>query len=451
MNEASKPGGAQGSGIQQYTGRPISRRKALSGLASLGGTGLVYGTGTRTASAASATNIVLLVGDGMGPNQIKSGRGLKAARAGRSGSTEPLQLDRHTYSGESTTTNESGGITDSAAAGTAISTGFKTRNGVIGGIIDSSGRFVPKETVLERAKKAGYKTGLVSTSTITDATPAAFGAHVADRSKQAEIARQYIEATGVDVLLGGGRRYFSSTLRDKAKSAGYTYVDTASKLSNLSGSGRTLGLFASRSLNSAVTRFNSSTTQPNMDLMIRKAMQRLGSGKSFLVVENEHIDTNAHSNDPAFTHDVLELDESGTRIALDSRGSETLVITTADHETGGLSFTSSPNFRVINDLKATGNTLRKRIASADGDETQIRAIVADGTGITDLTVLEMESLKANSGNIRKIVSNRAGYRWSTTKHTKTAVPRFATGPGASSLQGQSHLTGLSDVMRSVIS
>lgn len=121
-----------------------------------------------------------------------------------------------------------------------MSTGFKTKNGVIGRVIDSNGRFVTKETVLESAKKAGYNTGLVTTAAITDATPAAFGAHTPDRTKQAEIARQYIEETRVEALLGGGRKFFSSTLRDKAKAAGYSYVTTASGLAGLSGAGKTL-------------------------------------------------------------------------------------------------------------------------------------------------------------------------------------------------------------------
>lgn len=432
---------------------PISRRTALRKGAAVTGAGLLYGTGIgRGAANASSTasKIVLVVGDGQGANHLKSARGLEAARAGRTGFDAPLEVDRHAVSGQATTANADGGITDSAAAATAMSTGFRTKNGVIGGVIDSNGRFVSKETVLEAAKKAGYRTGLVTTSAVTDATPAAFGAHTPDRTKQAEIARQYIEVTGVDVLLGGGRRYFSSTLRDKAKAAGYRYVTTASGLAGLSGAGKTLGLFAARSMSGTVTRFNTATKQPNMDLMVRKAMERLGTGKSFLLVENEHIDTYGHSNWAGLPHDVLELDTAGTKQALDAAGGDTLVVTAGDHETGGLSFTSSPDFGVVDDLTASDTTMRKRLDKAYDDPDLIRAIVADGTGIDDLTDLEMESLQANSGNIRRIVSNRAGFTWTTTKHTQTAVPTFATGPGAASLEGQRTLTDVAGVMRSVI-
>lgn len=445
-----------GSLVERVSG-PVTRRTALRRGAAVAGAGLLYGTGTgpgigtgTTGTSSSASKIVLVVGDGQGPNQLRSARGLKAVRAGQTGFDATLEADRHAVSGQATTANVDGGITDSAAAGTAMSTGFRTKNGVIGGVIDANGRFVPKETVLEAAKKAGYKTGLVTTAAVTDATPAAFGAHTPDRTKQAEIARQYIEVTGVDVLLGGGRRYFSTTLRDKAKAAGYKYVTTASGLAGLSGAGKTLGLFAGSSMSGAVTRFNTATKEPNMDLMVRKAMERLGTGKSFLLVENEHVDTYGHSNWPGLPHDVLELDTAGTKQALDAAGGDTLVITAGDHETGGLSFTDSPDFGVVDDLTASDATLQRRISQANGDAALIRAIVADGTGIDDLTTLEMESLQANPGNIRRIVSNRAGFKWTTTKHTRTAVPTFATGPGAASLQGQTTLTDFAAVMRSVI-
>lgn len=437
--------------LSESVRKPISRRTALRRGGMMAGVGLLYGTGTKATNASTSTSkIVLVVGDGQGANQLKSARGLKAVRAGRTGVDEPLQVDRHGVSGQTTTANVDGGITDSAAAATAMSTGFRTENGVIGGVIDANGRFVTKETVLERAKAAGYKTGLVTTSAVTDATPAAFGAHTPDRTKQAEIARQYIKETGVDVLLGGGRRYFSTPLRDTAKAMGYKYVTTASGLARLSGAGKTLGLFATGSMSGTVTRFNTATKQPNMDLMVGKAMERLGKGKSFLLVENEHIDTYGHSNWPGLPHDVLELDNTGTKQALDAATDDTLVITAGDHETGGLSFTSTPDFGVVDDLKASYTTLRKRIDQADGDADLIRAIVADGTGIDDLTVLEMESLQAAPGNVRRIVSNRAGFKWSTTKHTQTSVPTFATGPGAASLQGKTTLTDFAEVMKSVV-
>ncbi|MDS0222543.1 alkaline phosphatase [Haloarcula sp. S1AR25-5A] len=436
----------------RQTENSLSRRKVLQGLTAVAGAGFFSGGGLGTvASSQTAPDILLVVGDGQGPNQLKAGRGLKAYRDGSSGFNASLQVDRHAESGQATTTNASGGITDSAAAATAMSTGFKTKNGVIGGVIDSSGRFVPKETVLERAKKAGYKTGLVTTSALTDATPAAFGAHTASRSNQTEIARQYIRETGVDVLLGGGKKYFSSTLRDQAKAAGYNYVTTASGLAGLSGAGKTLGLFATDSMGGTISRSNSATSQPNMDLLVKKARQRLGTGKSFLLIENEHIDTYGHSNWAGLPHDVLELDTAGTKQALDAADGSTLVITTGDHETGGLSFTASPKFNVVDSLVASDTTLRNRLAQVDGDTALIRAVVADGTGISDLTTLEIESLKANSGNIRRIVANRAGLRWSTTQHTKTKVPVFATGPSASSLQGEKTLTDIAKVMRSVVS
>jgi alkaline phosphatase len=143
-----------------------------------------------------ARNVVLFIGDGMGAAHRTF------FREALKGHTGELAMDALPVAGVQHTDSEDpkAPITDSAAAGTAIATGVKTFNGAVG--VDSDGRRV--RSVLEAARDRGRATGLVTTSQVTDATPASFAAHTSDRGRQSEIARQYIEETKPDVILGGG-------------------------------------------------------------------------------------------------------------------------------------------------------------------------------------------------------------------------------------------------------
>jgi alkaline phosphatase len=210
-----------------------------------------------------AKNVIIFIGDGMGTSQ----RDL--IRYATVGTTGQLAMDSMPYAGRSETSplDPEGFVTDSAAGGTAIATGVKTFNGAVG--IDAEENPVP--TVLERATEAGKATGLVSNSQVTDATPASFGAHIADRDKQSEIARQYIQESKPDVILGGGEDYWypegepgahpdepkvdpeeksigtEGDLTQKAQDAGYEYVTDAAGLQAASGP-RLLGLFANEEM-----------------------------------------------------------------------------------------------------------------------------------------------------------------------------------------------------------
>src|SRR5215203_370585 len=146
-----------------------------------------------------AKNVIIFVGDGMGTSH----RDL--IRYATVGTKDQLAMDSMPYAGRSETSplDPEGFVTDSAAGGTAIATGVKTFNDAVG--IDAEENTV--QSVLERAGQAGKATGLVTDSQVTDATPASFGAHIADRDKQSEIARQYIEESKPDVILGGGEDY----------------------------------------------------------------------------------------------------------------------------------------------------------------------------------------------------------------------------------------------------
>lgn len=237
-------------------------------------------------------------------------------------------------------------VTDSAAAGTAIASGAKTDNGMVGQTPD--GRDVM--TILEAAKCKGMLTGLVVTSTISHATPAVFGAHVRLRDMQSEIAEQLV-ANKVNVMLGGGREYFlpksdsnskradQLNLVKEAKASGYCYIETAKELEEAHGP-YLLGLF----------QYDALTTkppEPSLAELTEKAIEVLSkkhSGLSeknsgfFLMVEGSQIDLACHANDANNAVRQTLLFDKAVNVAVDfaMKDKQTLVVVTADHETGGL-------------------------------------------------------------------------------------------------------------------
>ena len=236
-----------------------------------------------------AKNVIIFIGDGMGTSHRDLVRYATVGTAGQ------LAMDSMPYAGRSETSplDPEAFVTDSAAGGTAIATGVKTFNGAVG--IDADENPVP--TVLERARQAGKATGLVSNSQITDATPASFGAHVADRDEQSEIARQYIEESRPAVILGGGEDYWypegeagahpdepkedpeeksagtEGDLVQKAQDLGYEYVTDAAELRTASGP-RLLGLFANEEMFQQAPEGESAVYEPTVSLseMTQKAI-----------------------------------------------------------------------------------------------------------------------------------------------------------------------------------
>ena len=179
----------------------------LAGTIAAAGGGLAAAAGAGTAddeaaaraaqeSPAVARNVIFIQGDGMG---IAHRELIRLATRGKNGS---LAMDSLRYAGWTHTdsVDREEAVTDSAAGATAFASGVRTFNGGVG--VDAQGR--PATTLLERAARAGKSTGLVTTAQVTDATPAAFGAHVRDRAEQSEIARQYLERSRPAVILGGG-------------------------------------------------------------------------------------------------------------------------------------------------------------------------------------------------------------------------------------------------------
>lgn len=370
-----------------------------------------------------ARNVILFIGDGMGAAQRNAGT---LATVGLDGE---LVMDSLPYAGlvQTDSADPENFVTDSAAAATSYATGVKTYNGAIG--LDAQGQVV--ESVLEQAEAAGLSTGLVTTGEVTDASTAAFGAHVEDRSEQTEIARQYIEDTGVDVLLGGGEDFWypagddgaieggesrsdQGNLVERAQELGYEYARDAEGLAAAEGD-QLLGLFANRTMFvSEPEPAGNNERSVSLEAMTEKAVDVLSQNEKgfFLVVEEEAVDEQAHANNGAMTIEAVQLMDQAVAAAKQfaEQRNDTLLITTADHETGGMA------------IEDTGTR----------DETGTPPSTEDGP--FDVADSQFQF----------------NVDWTTTGHTNVDVPLTAMGPGSERLTGYYENTFVHQVMREAL-
>lgn len=268
-------------------------------------------------------NVIILIGDGMGQNQVHKAHEYIEKN---------LNMENMPYRGTSNTNNFFNLTTDSAAGATAIACGIRTLNGVVG--LNFFGQEV--ENIREFLVKRGKKTGLVSTVHITDATPAAFGAHTLSRNNKTEIAEQFIE-NEIDVLLGGGSQYFSAALKSTALSKGYTIISEKDQLFSFEGD-KLLALFTFGDFPYVSDGYPDYL--PTLEEMTRASIEilRKSANGFFLMVEGGNIDHTGYDNKLTHnTDEVLAFDQA-VKAAMDfaKEDGETLVIVTADHETGGL-------------------------------------------------------------------------------------------------------------------
>ncbi|MEX2604377.1 MAG: alkaline phosphatase [Gracilimonas sp.] len=273
-------------------------------------------------------NVIFLIADGTGVAQITSGQFAIVGTEGR------LHMQTMPVTGFVQTNSSDNLITDSASGATAFSCGLKTYNGAIG--VDPNGTRC--KTILELAEEMGLSTGLVSTSSITHATPASFAAHVEKRSMQEEIAEDFLDS-GVEVFLGGGVKWFSADQRSDSldlfsrfTDAGYQVLLNEDDLQN-SDSDRVLGLFANDGL-------ERKEGEPSSAEMTQKALDILSTNEDgfFLMVEGSQIDWAGHDNNSEYLLREIEDFDNAVKTALDfaQQDGETLVVLTSDHETGGM-------------------------------------------------------------------------------------------------------------------
>lgn len=271
-------------------------------------------------------NIILMIGDGMGLTHV---------HAALTAKKNNLNIARCRYIGLVKTYSSDNYITDSGASGTAIATGVKTKNGAIG--VDTSG--VAHQSILEIAEEHGKATGLVATAFITHATPAAFIAHNPDRHDYENIALDFLK-TDIDVFIGGGKNHFmvrsdSLNLIDSLSIRNYQIVYDLISLENIN-SGKISGLL--------YEEHPPPLSQGRADMLEKaslKAIEILNHDEDgfFLMIEGSQIDWAGHDNDTDYLiEETVEFDNTvGKVLDFAEKNGETLVIITADHETGGFS------------------------------------------------------------------------------------------------------------------
>jgi len=291
-----------------------------------------------------AKNIILLIADGMSISQVSSYRLIKG------GPNERLAVDKFPISGIVLTHSEDAVVTDSASSATAYSTGFKTNNGALG--LDKDLNVL--ENLTEKIHTYGYVSSLISTSEITHATPAAFASHVDLRWKTDEISKQMIDSD-VMTILGGGRHFFLPEDMGGKRDDGlnlYEQVESTQTLlthkdqlndESLTSSKKVIGLFADehiRDIEKPDNHPSEPSTKDMLDFAIKRSESFMEGGckGSFIMVEGSQVDWAGHANNIDYLVREMQDFEEAVQMAKSyaEQDNETLVIVTADHETGGL-------------------------------------------------------------------------------------------------------------------
>jgi alkaline phosphatase len=465
-------------------------------------------------------NVVLLVGDGFGASQMALGI-VFAASEGRELHLEKLMKDGNT--GYALPVPHDGIVIDSAAAASQMATGERVRNETLGLSPDG----FPLETILEWAEREGLSSGLVSNMRLTHATPAGFASHRVSRyDPEPAIADQMFFEHDIEVLLGGGARAFVPNGRRvseflpgiaseldgvsnrtdgrnvvvEAKDREYRVVSGARELAAASPRARKLlGLFSATHLPYVLDRSQMMLDDvPTLAAMTSAALDVLGEAPRgfFLVVEGGRIDYAGHDNDAgSLLHEVLDFDDAlGRALDFQAANPETLVIVTADHGTGGFSFTYGDSEKRESMELASGITyvsdhvypsrdkleiLYRQKASylyilerAAGSPERLVELVREWTGLS-LTLQEARTaLVRDAGGNAFTVDFRHFYGdqesnpacllgralaaqtyvvWSTGGHTTEPILTFGRGPGAEELRGVYPNTHVYEVMKGSLS
>lgn len=443
--------------IQSFV-RTMGQLKYCARSLSVLAVGLGIFFGCAASEPAGPKNIILFVSDGCGPASFTMARDFAKA----TGKRETLFLDDMLV-GAIRTYSANREVTDSAAGATAFSCGVKANHQAVG--LAANGDTV--QTVMERAEELGMRTGVVVTKSITDATPAAFTAHVAHRyDDEPEIAIQQLEG-GFDLLFGGGlqsflpndgggRRTDGRNLIDEAKAKGYNVV-TDLEGWNAANSLPILALMGPGNLAYEIDR--DPAVQPTFPDAVSKAIGLLDGDEDgfFLLAEGSMIDIGGHSNDAAaHVHDILAFDEA-VKAAVDfaRKDGNTLVVSVSDHETGGLTVGRSYRWHPLELAKVTAS---HAVVSAEIQEgsRSIESIIESHFGITDLTKDEIqriesaESSNAMNGALAAIVSDRILVDWASFGHTAVDINVYAFGPGSAQFRGNNDNTMIGKLLLSML-
>jgi alkaline phosphatase len=419
-------------------------------------------------SSAAATepavpqSVIYVIGDGMGMEYITAYRHF--ADDPTTDELEDTLFDRYFVGTSATHPHEHGLVTDSAAGATALSAGIKTYNGAIAVDVDKR----PVETLLERAKKLGYSTGMVSTSQINHATPASFAAHVDSRQKYDDIADQYLDnridgKPWVDVLIGGGEQYFKRDNRDLVAgftALGYHYADDFASLKSIE-KAPALALLAPKGLPFAIDQ----PPANRLAVMTATALALLPKNKPFfLLVEASEIDWCGHANDIACAMAEMRDAEETLKVVGNyvAGHRDTVMVMSADHSTGGLSMGANGEYEwrasVVRGVTASANELASQLKDAGSDwpqtwleltgialtseqhNTIARQVKASRRASTET---EKNAAKTElRATLLSAIDRASVTGWTTSGHTGGDVPVFAAGVNAEQFAGHQDNTAI---------
>mgnify|MGYP003417310986 FL=1 len=427
---------------------------------------------------AQAKYVFFFIGDGMGPNQVLTAEMYQAALKGENGRV-PLCMSQFPYSGQAATFSASDGITDSAAAGTCLASGKKTNNGMIGQTPDGT----PAYSVASQLKEEGWGIGIMSSVPIDHATPASHYAHAEKRSNYYLIGTHLTESN-FDFFGGGGfqrpndkHNPSAPNLYDLARQAGYTLVGSYAEAQKNLKKKKLLLVpqtdidHPNRGAEALPYAIDQQEGDLNLAQIVDIAIQHLSQhDRFFMMAEGGKIDYAGHGNDGATNiHEVIDFDQA-IQVAYrfyEQHPDETLIVVTADHETGGMALGNNQPLRLerLAYQQCSSDTLSARLTALCqqyADQLtwkQVKAFLADNTGLFDeLSVTDeeektlqtayenmmrqQESLKtlyadinALAAKAKELVNHKAGLGWTTHSHTATAVPVFAVGVGAERFTG----------------
>ncbi|MFI8687656.1 alkaline phosphatase [Rossellomorea sp. NPDC077527] len=408
------------------------------------------------AAPPSHKNVILLIMDGTNSDILTLSRWYRGT---------DLQLDEILVGGVRTYSDQSA-ITDSAAAGSAMATGVKTKADYIS--MNPDGH--PVLTVLEGAKLSGYKTGIVSTSPVQHATPAAFTSHTLSRDEFGDIGEQQVYQ-GLDVVLGGGAAWLKPQVKVHTKdddgmlktkqvsredgenlvteigASGYDLILNREGLLRKGKSSKLWGVFAPEDIAYELDRKALKPNEPSLAEMTHAAIGRLSHGREgfFLMVEGSKVDWAAHKNDPVgMVSEVLSFDDAvGEALEFAKKDGNTMVVAVTDHGNSGLTlgnhgtndnYKSLPSEKFIEPLKKAKLTVKGATSQLKKDHSNFKEVLSS-YGLGNLssgeyrTMKDAKSMDDLENEMVKLMSKRANLGFTTNGHTGEDVFLYAYGQG----------------------
>ena len=444
-----------------------------------------------------AKYVFYFIGDGMALSQINSTEIFKGTQNGNGPmGRQPMNFTAFSHQGVQRTQSADTFITESAAAGTALATGNKTNNDILGMDPTKSVKF---KTMAEMAKEKGMKVGIVSSVSLDHATPGAFYAHQPTRKNYYEIGQEMINSN-FDYFAGGGllaptgKKKDQPNLLDIAKQKGYQVALSIEEIQKIGrGSGKTIAIAPNLAAEEAMSYEIDRGEKVSLAEFTRKGIEVLDNQNGFfMMVEGGKVDWACHANDAATTvKDVMAFEEAIAEALkfYAKHPDETLIVVTGDHETGGMTIGFAGTGYKTFFSKLGGQTLsyeefdkqiktyRDQVGASNANLDDWLPALANQFGMNELTAYEKNRLaqalafsmidpkkrpadeettlaygpyEPFSVTVTHLLNQRAGIGWTTYAHTGVAVPVYAQGTGSGVFEGYYDNTDVAKKMMNIM-